>query len=309
MNRNRDNLRTSSPAANRAAATPRTPPGSHPSADPGTAEIGEPSGPKTDPDAPGILSINFLPHEYRERGAVRKKTLWQVVVLALFGGVVAATIAFQFDQRRAAKARVAAVAGPYAFAKARAQKLERLQQQLRLQRQTAELLVYLRHPWPRTQILAAVAAPLPASVTLEELQVAREQPVLDAASLNEETHQRRTGRQQEEENPAKPAPVRDEELLRKENDSWVVVVRLTGTTQNTGDLHAYLAAVIQSPLIAEAELSSLERIEDESKDGRSRFAVRLKVAPGFGQPGGPDGPVTDHADVAAAVPQPQENAG
>jgi hypothetical protein len=309
MTSSQDNIWKNTPAANRAAAPARTSQGSNPLPDPGRVETSEPFRPKKELDAPGMLSINFLPNEYRERGAVRKKTLWQTVVLVLFGSVVAATIVFQLDQRRAAKARVTAVAGPYAFAQARAQKLEHLQKQLRLKRQTADLLVYLQHPWPRTQILTAAAAPLPASVRLEELQVARETPILDGPSLTEETRPRRSGRQQEEGIPSKPAPVRDQELLRKENDSLVVVVRLTGITRNTADLHAYLAEVIRSPLIAEAELSSLERIEDESEDGKSRFAVRLKVAPGFGQPGGPDGPVTDNAHVAAALPEHQEDAG
>lgn len=309
MTNSQDNMRKSNPAANRATAPARPPQASAPVPSSGRADTSELFRPQKDLDAPGMLSINFLPNEYRERGAVRKKTLWQTVVLVLFGGVVAATILFQLDQRQAAKGRVTAIAGPYAFAQARAQKLEQLQQQLQLKRQTAELLVYLRHPWPRTQILTAATTPLPASVRLEELQIARETPTLDAPSLTEQTRPRRSGRQQEEANLSKPAPVRDQERLRKENDSLIVVVRLTGITRNTADVHAYLAAVVRSPLISEAELSSLERIEDESEDGRSRFAVRLKVAPGFGQPGGPDGPITDDVDVAAALREHQENAG
>jgi hypothetical protein len=102
--------------------------------------------------------------------------------------------------------------------------------------------------------------------------------------------------------------VRDQQHLRKENDRLVVVVRLTGVTRNTADLHTYLAEVVGSPLIAEAELSSIEGIQDEFENGWSRFAVRLIVLPGFGQPGGPDGPLTDDADVAAASPGRQENA-
>jgi hypothetical protein len=273
------------------------------------AETGGISRPKNDDQAPGILNINFLPSEYRERGAVRKKTAWQLIVLALFGGVIGAAVLFQLGQHRAARHRLAETAGPYAFAQARVQKLRLIHKQLQLRRQSAELYVYLDHPWPRTQILTAAVAPLPSSVRLEELQIAREAPVVDTQPLSEESRPRRPNRQQEEPEPSKPGPVRDQERLREENDPLLVVVRLTGITRHTADLHTYLAAVVGSPLIAEAELSSIERIQDESADGASRFAVRLTVVPGFGQPGGPNGPVTDDADVATAWNEKQEDAG
>jgi len=309
MTNSQNKLRKSTPAADRTVVADHLSVGGRPLSEPGRVEHGSLLRTGNDVDAPGILSINFLPNEYRERGDVRKKTLWQTLVLLVFGGVVAATVLFQLDQRRAARAQVAAIAGPYAFAQARVKKLEQLQNELRRERQTAALLVYLQHPWPRTQILMAATKPLPASVTLEELQVVRETPDLVANERTQDTLPRRPAQQQEEEVLLVPPPVRDQEALRAENDSLRVVVLLTGVTQNTEELHAYLVQVLKSPLIDQADLKSLEGIEDESQAGKSRFAVVLKVTPGFGQPGGPEGPLTKVAEIAAASAKLRENAG
>jgi hypothetical protein len=263
---------------------------------------------KTQAELTTILNLDFLPGEYRERRVARKKTVWQIAILLLFGGVVGATAVYQLGLQRAMQNRLEAIAGPYAMAQARKQQLAKLQQKLLSSCQAAQLYVYLRHPWPRTQILRFATQPLPPSVTLEELRVVREAA---AHHTQIEPGEGRSGARngQQQEDALKPGPVRDLEQLRRENDGLVVVVQMTGFTRSTADLHDYLTAVAASPLIQEAELRSIENIGDGQHAGTSRFAVRLAVVPGFGQPDGPEGPLTETCAVDAASTEAEEKPG
>jgi hypothetical protein len=255
-----------------------------------------------------LLSLDFLPGEYRERRAIKKTRLWQLTIILLFGGVVAATSVMQFGLRCAAQRRVQSIAALHAQAQTRTQHLEQLQQQLQVADRTADLYVYLKHPWPRTQILRATVSSLPASIRLEELQIVREPAAQDTATrpgqpLSEETSD------QEEEDPEQLEPESDLGELRDECDQMLTVVRLSGITRNAADLHTYLANVVKSPLIHEAELRSLESAAERRQSRASRFAVRLVVVPGFGQPDGPKGPSPVHTDLAGTSTAHEETGG
>jgi hypothetical protein len=232
-----------------------------------------------------ILTLNFLPNTYRDRQATRKTRLWQLTVVLLFGGIIAGTALVQSGLYYAATRQSARLAGPYAQTVATMQRLVDLQEQLTLAEQTASLCVYLEHPWPRTQILRAATDPLPPSIRLERMEVLLEFPGSPAPARSKQAERNPAGEASEEET-RQAGPEHDLKQIREACDEKQTVVHLSGIAHRTADLHNYLADVKKSPFVDEVELRSLESTGEPS-NGSSRFAARIVLLPGFGQPNGP----------------------
>lgn len=230
----------------------------------------------------GMNTIDFLPARYGEQNAARQKQLWQITVLLLFGTVVAAAAVFQFTMRRSASEHLVEVELKHFDARLQNDRLATLQSELKSARQTADLFAYLMHPWPRTRILAAVTDALPESVSLDEIRIGRE---ADSAATRTQRRRFIDAKQQDKQIP--PA-VRDLSELRSEIDELQVVVSITGITTDPVELHRFVSQLGSGPIFEKADLGTQEALKLDSATV-TRFAVRLVVRPGFGQPGGPTG--------------------
>jgi Tfp pilus assembly protein PilN len=226
--------------------------------------------------------IDFLPIEYRQQHARRQVQPWRVVVVIVFLGLLTAATFAHYHQRWQTDKQLAAIVPCYESAVQQNHLLAETQSQLQTMQSTAELFTYLRHPWPRTQMLAALRAPLPKEITLSQLQILRENPAEQTPA-----QQRPPDKKTEEEKLGKTPPAqRDLQRFRDELDKARTLVRITGTSSDTGALHGYLGALGKSDLFAKADLRSIESIE--GKQGTTcRFQAMLVVRPGYGQPGGP----------------------
>jgi Tfp pilus assembly protein PilN len=225
-----------------------------------------------------MKNIDFLPARYRERRSTRNSHLWRLVVLAAFGAAVGATAVGQ----QLLKNSAAAQNGQFST----------LQRQLAEARASAQLYAYLQHPWPRTRIMALLAEPLPDEVTLTEVSIARES--LDDAQR--ETSGRPRRRRETDEDDARLTPAeRDLQQLRDEFDKRRSIVRITGRTTSIASLHEYVAGLAASPLVAKAELSSLETARADNAGDGSEFHLRVLIVAAHGQSDG----LKETADLAA----------
>ena len=118
--------------------------------------------------------IDFLPPEYRQRVRQRQSQSWRIVVAAAMIGLVAAAAMTQHYRWRRVRADLADVTPAYVAAVTMQDRLAEVQKQLEQARACAELYTYLRHPWPRTQLLAAMVRPLPDEISLQQVQIVRE---------------------------------------------------------------------------------------------------------------------------------------
>lgn len=244
-----------------------------------------------------MKNIDFLPNAYRERNALRHARAWWGVVVLIFGTVILATASVQFTWRRGVQAELDAIEPQYLAAKQRDLELTSLQKQIQAASEAAGLYTYLQHPWPRTQILASIAGPLPATIHLHELHLGEE--VLPIIATETTSGKRRTAAK-DKDAPKLPPGQQDLAALRQDCDTKQTVVELSGIAEDAQQLHAYVSALGKSPIIAAAQLKSLEAVsEGEGKasalpEGVSnrlagtRFSVRLVIRPGYGQPGGPE---------------------
>jgi hypothetical protein len=236
--------------------------------------------------------LDFLPLEYRQKHARRRVQPWRVVVVAAFLALLAVAVFSQHQQRRQVEGDLAAILPLYDEAVREKTCLAEIHSRMQTANSEAELFTYLRHPWPRTQLLTAVLAPLPDAIKLQQFHVAREAPQGQASAGQRPG----TDKKAEEEKAAKLPPAqRDLNLLREELDKTQTFVRIAGTAKESAALHRYLGDLAKSDLFSKAELRSIERIEGSTATAL-RFQATLVVRPGYGQPGGP-GKATEAAVV------------
>ncbi|MFV1967751.1 MAG: hypothetical protein ACC628_20160 [Pirellulaceae bacterium] len=229
--------------------------------------------------------IDFLPGSYHERRLRVRLWLWRFVLLAGFGFVICSVAAIQFAQYRRAEKQLAQMQRFRVSAQEKSESLALLQTQLAEARGLADLYTYLNHPWPSTQLLSAIAKPLPPSMRFSELSISR----TSATSGPRGSHaprQEATDQPGQEQHSARV----DLDRLQAVYDRSVSMVRLAGETSDSTALHIYVATLGASPLFTSAELESLESISSGQPGPAATFHIRLAVRHGYGQPKGPTEP-------------------
>jgi Tfp pilus assembly protein PilN len=245
-----------------------------------------------------MQEIDFLPAEYRRQHTRRQQQPWRVLVVLAFLGVLGAAGFAQSRLRRQVESELAAVGPARAMAAQRQTELAQLQTRLATARARADLITYLRHPWPRTQLIRAVLTPLPEAVTLDRLQISRQVAPGRPGAAQLSRAERESEQQQLDRLP--PAG-RDLERLRAECDEVPVQISIGGIASQSAAVHDYLSALGRTDLFLKAELHSLEADPRGNAD-QLRFEASIVVRPGYGQA---DGPTGGGRNSAAVVPRKQ----
>lgn len=231
-----------------------------------------------------MKQIDFLPTRYHDQGVKRRSQIWRYLLVVLFGGVCAATAVGQHVLRRAVALQIEQVATQHISAEAADKRFHALQAELLEVQAEAELYTFLRHPWPRTQIMVAVAKHLPESVSLMQLQIQGELP---AAEKRAPSRRVRTSESEEDAATNQPRAQRDFKNLNEEFGRLQTVVNIVGETTDTATLHKFVADLADNNLFAKAELVSLDALTGKTQIDSSEFSVRIVVREGYGQPNGP----------------------
>ncbi len=228
-----------------------------------------------------MKNIDFLPEIYTQNRVQRRAQAWWSMIAAAFAAMVLLAATTQWMMRRSIEQALAQLEPKHAEALSRQLQLQDIRQEIERAEEIADLYAYLAHPWPRSQLLAHVIRPLPDSVRLTEITIAHEAlpagpPLTPAASL-------KTGTKQ----TFAPAKI-ELALLRAECDGRQTVLTLVGSAATLSELHAYVAELGRSPLIAAAHVKGVETAATGNVVGESHFHVHVAVKPGYGQDGGPD---------------------
>ena len=239
-----------------------------------------------------MKSIDFLPEIYRQREALRRARLWWGAVVVIFGGAIGASATAQLWLRHSLERELRELAPQYAAAQAQVQELTALQTQITRAGHEANLYTYLDHPWPRTQLLAEVVRPLPDCMRLTQMHVGEEEQARQAAAAGPRSTR------PDDQAAASSQPELDLLRLQDELDRRQATVELDGHTADVSRLHAYVAEVNRSPIIAQAHIKSLEAAAG-NQASKTRFTLRLIVRPGHCQASEAAGATT----TAGAAPQ------
>jgi hypothetical protein len=246
--------------------------------------------------------IDFLPIEYHQKYARRQSRPWQIfVAIAIAGLVTAAALAQRYRQHRV-ESDQATIRPVYEMVVSQQTRLADLNKQGKSAKARAELYTYLRHPWPRTQLLSALVTPLPEPVTLQQIQIMREAKTAGAGAA---TPPPPTDRKAEEDRLKGLAPAaRDRLTLAGRLDPLQTVVLLTGTATDVAALHRYIGDLDATRIFDKAELDFLSSAENSKAGEAIQFRAVLVVEPGYGQPGGPTEAEKKNLARNGSVPKP-----
>ena len=237
--------------------------------------------------------IDFLPYNYRREHSRRRRQVWQIVAIAFVTGTVSMAALVQSRTAAHLQSKIDDLAPKYQAAEKRNKRLAELKTKLQDARDQAELFTYLRHPWPKTQIVAALIRPLPEGITLRQIRISNRLP---KDARHQDTHSQ-AQREDEEKRLASLSPAaRDLEELRSRVDRMRTEISISGTTAQQAALYMYVGDLARENFFAEAELESCEA-DKGSKNGQMQFEIDVLVKPGYGQADGPTGP----PDVGNAV--------
>lgn len=239
-----------------------------------------------------MQDIDFLPAEYRVANAQRRTHMWRVVVVAIGLGCVISGASYDYFQRSLLKSQLNAAEKRYQASQLLGLQISQLEQELFAAQDEAHLFAYLDHPWPRSQILAAIVGPLPKDIYLERLTIAyRAAP----RAISRRDNVRGPQKKPTEEQVIVRKADADLQELRKLYDEQDLIVTLAGMVEDEANLHNYLARLELSDWFIATELNDIQRDEHEGMTF-SHFRVELTVRPGYGQA---DEPRLEPAEIAS----------
>jgi Tfp pilus assembly protein PilN len=231
--------------------------------------------------------VDFLPPEYRQQHARRRHIGQQVLIGSVVIGLVAMASAGQVYWAQNVRRELAALMPQCERVAAQTVELNKLQAELQVAQAEAQLLTYLRHPWPCTQLFAALTAPLPNTITFRELRITRSATKIDTPDRSP-----RLDRKAMEKLLAKlPRAGRDLKALREQCDTAPLSISLLGVASDSAAVYRYLGELNKNRLLAKVDLVSLENASQQ--EDQLEFKMALLVRSGYGQPNGPSGPPTE----------------
>lgn len=230
-----------------------------------------------------MKNIDFLPDVYRHQRALRHSRHCWMGVGILFGLAIAGAASGQWYFRSSLAAQLRVVEPRYAISRSRQAEMEQLQSGKKVTQELAALYLYLEHPWPRTQLLAAVAEPMPPSIRLTDLNLVEQ---ADTAAIARGPDGDTNHSTAAADKNAKPTPKSVLAEIRREHDRQQTILEISGDAASTKELHEYVDSLARSPLFASASLKGLES-GGEVKKGIASFHIRIVVRPGYGQRGAP----------------------
>jgi hypothetical protein len=243
-----------------------------------------------------MQDIDFLPIEHRIKRERRKAQPLQLAITATVIGMVSAAAMIQHQRWIHVRKELTSITPAYQQAVQMEEKLVEVKKRLDRSRAQAELCTYLRHPWPRSQLLSALITPLPDSVAFQGVQIFRE----PRAPLSPDVDPSRDEKQGGEENRGSSTPSeRDLKKLHDMLDPMRTFVVLDGTVAGSSVLYHYLGGLDETDYFENARLDCLNRLNEGSES--YQFRATLTVRPGYGQPGGPERP--EIQNIAKAAPR------
>jgi hypothetical protein len=230
----------------------------------------------------GVQQIDFLPAHYHEEYARRRTQASRILVICIFAAALPTASLYQYRLRLSVDRQLAEIDQHHSESQAEALRLARLNRRLAEENAVAELAVFLKHPWPHTQILAAIIEPLPESMSLDEVIIRREKTATNGPAIQGPATEQAAGKIAV--TTMLPA-AQDLQMLKKQAEDRLVV-QLTGLTVDSRQLHYYLSSLGRHQLFSQVELDSME--SEPSRGGQksiARFEAHLVVQPGYGMPG------------------------
>lgn len=216
--------------------------------------------------------IEFLPKKYREKRKSHNFQLSRLLLIVVVVAGMSAVLLYQLASLRAVKLQIAAIDPQHEQVMQLMQEVERRRAEVAVKRHHAKLLTFLDHSYPKSQIIAAIANPLPTEITISRLKVTVEQLAVTGAKPVSEK-----GKKAPQGHPMQL----DLKQLIDEAKSHRCTVEVEGTTDDTSCLYTFLASLHQAEIIESAKLESIDPHQKADGSEFSNFTAHVKVKRGY----------------------------
>jgi hypothetical protein len=224
-----------------------------------------------------MKSIDFLPESYKQRRLHRRAYHVEITALLIFGSMVALGATTQMVQRMRVNERLTQAEAEYQAATEIEKEHAALQSKIAERSLEAELVAYLGHPWPRTQILRSVTSAVPEAITLTRFAIVRDESYPLTTEVDD---------------PEKKLAGAERDLaeLRREFDRRPTTLQLSGTADDAATVYDFATRLAESPLLVSVKLESVENQTTQSLESgaairQTTFRLRAILPPAPGQPG------------------------
>ncbi|MEW4562781.1 hypothetical protein AB1K70_09655 [Bremerella sp. JC770] len=216
--------------------------------------------------------IEFLPKKYREKRKSHNFQVSRLLVVVVMVAGMSAVLLYQLAALHAVNRQVAALEEPHERVMQLMQEVERQRAEVAIKRHHAKLLTFLEHPYPKSQVISAIASPLPSEITITRLQVTVEQ----TAGANNKAPSEK-GKKAPQGHPMEL----DLKQLVDEAKSRRCTVEVEGTTDDTSCLYTFLASLHQAEIIESAKIESIDPHQNSDGTEFSNFTAHVKIKRGY----------------------------
>ena len=221
-----------------------------------------------------MKEIDFLPSRYRENDARRRAGLWRFVLVLLLGGAVTAASLGQFAYKAKVKAQLLDIQPLLAQAHAMEANSAQLKTELSKASQTAKLYAIVQTPWPKTQVIAAIVAPLNESIIVREIHHSRQG--MQNSSRRDPMFEFQLG-PSDDTNQTTSDTETDLAAIKAQLYQSRDVIKIVGETNNQAVLHNFLEKLDESPLFETVELIEVDTITSQDSQPRLQFTASIVV--------------------------------
>lgn len=211
-----------------------------------------------------MQSIDFLPEKYKQRRIRKRVGVLRVGIFSIVFLCVCGTALFQLVRLGSLKLEIARLEADYTRVTGFQKKILELESKNQTQVNQAQLLTFLRHPWPTSQIMNLVAESKTESLYLSEMRIYRQSEPNQKNFLREE---------QDSDKEILPAAMQDLKELQQQIRDQETVIRLSGICNETTELYDYLSKLNHSSLVRRAIVDSVEPITGALDTQSSRFEI------------------------------------
>ncbi len=220
-----------------------------------------------------MKSIDFLPHEYREKYAVRYQRLWRLLVLLVFGGTVGAATGVQVWVNRGIEKRLEETEPKYRVALEQSRRLGALYRQIDQHKDRAALVALLERQWPLSRLASGCFRPVDPSIALESWRLSRKTETRPRSN----TPRRRRTASRSTQAESTPAARADLHQLYDELKKTRFQIELVGAARSLPSLYRYLGTLSTHPLFDHVELTRLESEERPDRPALVHFQIEIAV--------------------------------
>jgi len=239
-----------------------------------------------------MKEIDFLPKAYHDRMLRENVRISRSMIIAVLLISAAVPTVFQVTSLLRLRSQQAALESDYLKVKELEQQAQQIRIEVEQQSHHARLLTFLRTPYSRSHILAAIARPMPEEIVITNLRL---------HNRSGQQRSRSSGNEEEQNNQSAIPYQADLQVLIAQERIKRCTIQIEGTTQDTSALYTFLADLHKSQIIQATKIISIDPHIDGFGREISNFQAHIQIKKGHAESYFADTVSTAHSGLGEGV--------